>query len=100
MQNNTYHMLVNAAGHLMQEHAFDHLPDEKLNRLRQSFRRLASSKTSSSEKQKHGNELLNICSKADLFTETATQQSLQQWYTVMNCLGVSSNTAVIDESEV
>ncbi|MFX8696418.1 hypothetical protein ABTM58_20415, partial [Acinetobacter baumannii] len=74
MQNSTYRMLVNATGQLMQQHAFDHLSDEKLNRIRQSFQRLANEKTTTAEKNKHGNELLNLCSEADLFNDTATQQ--------------------------
>ncbi|MDE3143517.1 MAG: hypothetical protein KGL19_05145 [Bacteroidota bacterium] len=41
MKTRSEQLLVNAAGQLMHDHAFDHLSDEKLNRIRQSFKRLS-----------------------------------------------------------
>ena len=99
MQNNNYNMLVDAAGQLMQQHAFDHLPDEKLTCLRESFKKLVDNEITSVQKQKHGNDLLNLCSEADLYTETATQQGLQQWYALMNCFGIENNAGILNEAE-
>ena len=90
MQNTSISMLVNAAGQLMQQHAFDHLPDEKLSRIRQSFQRLANEQISNEEKRNYGNELLDLCSEADLFNETVTPQGMQQWFAVMNCFGMKT----------
>ncbi|OIR05661.1 hypothetical protein GALL_120950 [mine drainage metagenome] len=81
----------------MHDHAFDHLSDEKLNRIRQSFKRLSDSRISLRDRTRHQNELLDLCSEADLFTETTSQQSLQQWYAVMNCFGL--NGGRIDATE-
>jgi len=101
MKTRTHQLLVNAAGQLMQDHAFDHLPDEKINRIRQSFQRLADDQTSLNDRMKHQNELLDLCSEADLYTETATPQSLQQWYAVMHCFGLHGehSTTVNEEAE-
>lgn len=97
MKTRSEQLLVNAAGQLMHDHAFDHLSDEKLNRIRQSFKRLSDSSTSLRDRTRHQNELLDLCSEADLFTETTSQQSLQQWYAVMNCFGL--NGGRIDSTE-
>lgn len=93
-------MLVNAAGQLMQQHAFDHLPDEKINRIRQSFQRLANTQTSQADKAKHSSELLGLCSEADLYNDTATPQALQQWFAVVNCFGLENdNPTSLNEKE-
>lgn len=92
-------LLVNAAGKLMHDHAFDHLSDEKLNRIRQSFKRLADNKTSQLDRTKHQNELLDLCSEADLYTETTTPQSLQQWYAVMHCFGLDADHSTVSSEE-
>lgn len=100
MQTTSYNMLVNAAGQLMQQHAFDHLPDEKINRIRQSFQRLANAKTSQADKAKHSSELLGLCSEADLYNDTATPQALQQWFAVVNCFGLENhNPTSLNEKE-
>lgn len=85
-------LLVNAAGHLMHDHAFDHLPDEKINRLRLSFKKLADESTAATERRQHQHELLDICSEADLFTDEGNPQTLQQWYAVMYSLGINGNS--------
>lgn len=99
MKTRSEQLLVNAAGQLMHDHAFDHLSDEKLNRIRQSFKRLSDNKTSLLDRTKHQNELLDLCSEADLFTETTSQQSLQQWYAVMNCFGLNGGRISSTEEE-
>ncbi|MBN8838040.1 MAG: hypothetical protein J0I09_12325 [Sphingobacteriia bacterium] len=99
MQNTTYSMLVNAAGQLMQQHAFDHLSDDKLSRIRQSFQRLSNEKASTQEKLKHGNELLSLCGEADLFNDMATPQALQQWFAVVNCFGLEQEQKVVCRQE-
>ena len=38
MKTTSYDLLVNATGQLMQQHAFDHLSDEKLSRMQSCFR--------------------------------------------------------------
>ena len=43
MKTTSYQMLVNAAGQLMQQHAFDHLSDEKLSRMHSCIRQLGQS---------------------------------------------------------
>ena len=99
MKTRSEQLLVNATGQLMHDHAFDHLSDEKLNQMRQSFKRLADKKTSPLERTKHQNELLDLCSEADLYTETTTPQSLQQWYTVMHCFGLNGDQLAPDQEE-
>jgi len=101
MKTRSEQLLVNAAGQLMHDHAFDHLSDEKLNQMRQSFKRLADKKTSQPDRAKHQNALLDLCTEADLFTETTTPQSLQQWYAIMHCFGLNTDqiTSVPEEAE-
>jgi hypothetical protein len=88
MRTNFCHLLVNAAGQLMQEHAFDHLSDEKLSRMNQCLRQLNQSGFSAirtvAEK-----DLLQLCGEANLYTETSTPKSIHQWLTVMNVAGKS-----------
>ena len=101
MKTRSEQLLVNATGQLMHDHAFDHLSDEKLNQMRQSFKRLADKKTSLKDRAKHQVALLGLCSEADLYTETTTPQSLQQWYAVMHCFGLNADqiTSVPEEAE-
>jgi len=40
MKTNSYQLLVNATGQLLQQHAFDHLSDEKLFRMNQCLHEL------------------------------------------------------------
>ncbi len=84
MKTTSYELLVNAAGQLMQQHAFDHLSDEKLSRMQSCFRRIGES----ADKTKMAiaeTELLSLCSEANLYVETTTTQSLHQWYAAMSC---------------
>lgn len=79
-------MLVNAAGQLMQQHAFDHLSDEKLSRMHSCIRKIgAAGQRENMADTEH--ELLSICDEANLYVETTTPQSLQQWFTAMSCFG-------------
>jgi hypothetical protein len=80
-------LLVDTTGKLLQDCAFNHLPDEKINLIRRSFRRLAAGNASLQERKKYETELLNFYSEADLFTETTSLQSIHQWQTVMNYFG-------------
>ncbi len=80
-------MLVNAAGQLMQQHAFDHLSDEKLSRMHSCLLQLGRS-PSNHEMTTVETEFLNLCSEANLYVETTTTQSLHQWYAAMNCFGM------------
>jgi len=93
MKTTSYELLVNAAGQLMQQHAFDHLSDEKLSRMQSCFRQIGESadnaKMASAE-----TELLSLCSEANLYVETATPQSLHQWYAAMSCFGLTATQPV------
>lgn len=86
MTTTSYELLVNAAGQLMQQHAFDHLSDEKLSRMQSCFRRLGET-TDQNEMAHAESELLGICNEVNLYVESATTQSLHQWFAAMNCLG-------------
>ncbi|HEX7692076.1 MAG TPA: hypothetical protein VF408_06790 [Sediminibacterium sp.] len=86
MKTTSYQLLVNAAGQLMQQHAFDHLSDEKLSRMQSCMRRLGESRGKPEASLE--TELLNLCSEANLYVETATPQSLQQWVAAMSCFGL------------
>ncbi len=90
MKTTSYELLVNAAGQLMQQHAFDHLSDEKLSRMQSCFRRLGET-TDHDELADAESELMGICSEVNLYVESATTQSLHQWYAAMNCLGQAAN---------
>ena len=93
-------LLVNTTGVLLQNHAFDHLPDEKLSQIRKSFFRLTNEKHSLSERKKHETELLNLYAEADLFTETTSPQSMHQWQTVMNCFGRFTDPVIEQNSGI
>jgi hypothetical protein len=98
MKTTSYQLLVNAAGQLMQQHAFDHLTDEKLSRMHTCIRRIGQS-TDSEEMSEAESELLSICSEANLYVETATPQSLQQWYAAMSCFGREATQPVTTGEE-
>lgn len=88
MKTNSYSLLVNAAGQLLQQHAFDHLPDEKLLRMNSCLHKLGCL-SSTEDLRLVEVELLKYCRQANLYIETATPQSLQQWYAAMSCFGES-----------
>jgi len=100
MKTNSYQMLVNAAGQLMQQHAFDHLSDEKLSRMYSCISQLGQS-SSNHEMTPIETEFLNLCSEANLYVETTTPQSLHQWYTAMNCFGMlpTQNLGFAEEAD-
>lgn len=81
-------LLVNATGQLLQQHAFDHLSDEKLSRMNSCLHQLGDLQ-SKSDLRKIEHELLTYCREANLYADTTTPQSLQQWYTVMSSYGES-----------
>lgn len=83
MKTTSYELLVNAAGQLMQQHAFDHLSDEKLSRMHSCIRRIG--ETEDNTEMAHAEtELLHLCSEANLYVETTTTQSLHQWFAAMS----------------
>ena len=86
MKNSSYQLLVNAAGNLMQQHAFDHLSDEKLGKMHSYIQQL-SQLTGAQNRLVLETEFLNLCSEANLYVETATTQSLHEWYTAMQSVG-------------
>ncbi|MCK9402377.1 MAG: hypothetical protein M0Q26_03170 [Chitinophagaceae bacterium] len=98
MKTTSYELLVNAAGQLMQQHAFDHLSDEKLSRMHSCFRRIGESEGNEGMANAE-TELLNLCSEANLFVETTTTQSLHQWYAAMNCFGMMAATLPVEVAE-
>jgi hypothetical protein len=101
MKTTSYELLVNAAGQLMQQHAFDHLSDEKLSRMQSCFRRIGAS-GDNAEMAIAETELLSLCSEANLYVDTATTQSLHQWYAAMSCFGglmASPSLAKPEEAE-
>ena len=83
MKTTSYELLVNAAGQLMQQHAFDHLSDEKLSRMHSCIRRIGET-DDNAEMAVAETELLLLCSEANLYVETTTTQSLHQWYAAMS----------------
>ena len=91
MKTTSYQLLANAAGQLMQQHAFDHLSDEKLSRMHSCIRRIGEPGDSASLAEAES-ELLDICSEANLYVETTTTQSLHQWYAAMSCFGMGATS--------
>jgi len=89
MTTTSYQLLVNAAGQLMQQHAFDHLSDEKLSRMQSCIRRIGESADNRGMDDVKM-ELLNLCSEANLYVETTTTQSLHQWFAAMSCFGITT----------
>jgi hypothetical protein len=100
MKTTSYELLVNAAGQLMQQHAFDHLTDEKLSRMYSCFRCIGES-ANNAEIAGAESELLGLCSEANLYVETATPQSIHQWHTAMSFFGLNATpaAAVSEEGE-
>lgn len=101
MRTTSYELLVNAAGQLMQQHAFDHLSDEKLSRMHRCIRRIGETEDNT-EMADAETELLSLCSEANLYIDTTTTQSLHQWYAAMSCFGMMAATqpvAMIEEAE-
>lgn len=86
MKTYYYHLLVTAAGQLIQEHAFDHLSDEKLLRMNRCMNQLNNLEINSNNHIAQ-NELLQLCSEANLYTETTSFQSMQKLLSVMNVFG-------------
>lgn len=99
MKSRSNNLLVNATGQLLKQHAFDHLSDEKLSRMNKCLLRLGQSGGFNGLKHEQ-NELLLLCSEADLFTDTATPESLNQWYTVMSCFGLNGGQYDISNEEI
>ncbi len=101
MKTTSYELLVNAAGQLMQQHAFDHLSDEKLSRMHSCIRQIGKPGLSTGIADLE-TELLSLCSEANLYVETATTQSLHQWYAAMSCFGMMAATqpaSLVEEAE-
>lgn len=101
MKTTSYELLVNATGQLMQQHAFDHLSDEKLSRMHSCFRRIGES-AGNADMAGTETELLSLCSEVNLYVESATIQSLHQWYAAMSCFGgITANqpAAMPEEAE-
>lgn len=94
MKTNFHRLLVNATGQLMHEHAFDHLSDEKLSRMNTCMRQLNQSGLIVNNSIVEY-ELLELCREANLYIETASPHSVQQWLFVMNCIG-NDSTKIAD----
>lgn len=88
MKTRSCTLLVNATGQLLQQHAFDHLSDEKLSRMNSCLHQLGNLHNKS-DLRKIEHELLTYCREANLYVDTTTPQSLQQWYAVMSSYGES-----------
>jgi hypothetical protein len=96
MKTNSYELLVNATGTLMQQHAFDHLSDEKLSRMQSYLHRLSKqSGTASMDREKK--ELFKLFDEADLYNESTTPQSLHQWQAAMSCFGKTATQGLLLE---
>lgn len=67
----------------MQQHAFDHLTDEKLSRMNSCFRLIGES-VGNADLSSAETELLSLCSEVNLYVESATKQSLHQWCAAMS----------------
>lgn len=98
MKKTSYSLLVNAAGQLLQQHAFDHLSDEKLLRMNSCLHKLGRQLLSEDLKSVE-TELLTYCREANLYVETTTPQSLHQWYAAMSCFGELPVTSLPEEAE-
>ena len=98
MKTVSYELLVNAAGQLIQQHAFDHLTDEKMSRMYSCFRCIGESENNE-EIAGAESDLLSICSEANLYVETATPQSIHQWQTAMHYFGLTVMQAAAEEGE-
>jgi hypothetical protein len=96
MKTTSYELLVNAAGQLIQQHAFDHLSDEKLSRMYSCFRKIGES-DNQEELASTESELLSLCSEANLYVETTTPQSLHQWHQAMSYFGLTAASAPATE---
>lgn len=99
MKTTSYELLVNAAGQLMHQHAFDHLSDEKLSRMHSCIRRIGES-GDNTEMANAETELLSLCSEANLFVETTTTQSLHQWHAAMSYFGLMATQPPTISEEV
>jgi hypothetical protein len=97
MKTKSYELLVNAAGQLMQQHAFDHLSDEKLSRMQGCFRCIGESAGNNPDLAELESELLNLCSEANLYVETTTPQSLHQWHRAMSYFGLAAMQGAVVE---
>lgn len=98
MKTISYQLLVNAAGQLLQQHAFDHLSDEKLSRMYSCIRRIGEWPANSAMTEAE-TELLSLCSEANLFVETTTPQSLHQWFAAMSCFGLAATQPLMISEE-
>lgn len=96
MKTRNYQLLVNAAGQLMQQHVFDHLPDEKLLRMNSCLHQLSMPEPRANWRSVE-TELLGYCREANLYVETATPELLHQWYAVMSCFGEVAMPSVMQE---
>jgi hypothetical protein len=90
MKKIPYQVLISSTEQLMQQHAFDHLSDDKLNRMRSSFRKLAADNPSLKERKKCEEELLNFYYEADLYGENTTLKSVNDWCAAMSYLGLNN----------
>jgi hypothetical protein len=86
MKTKNHQLLVNAAGQLMQEHAFDHLSDEKLAKMNRCIRDL-NHHGLGIKQSKAEIELLQLCTEANLYTETASAYSIHQLLSVLHQFG-------------
>ena len=96
MKTTSYELLVNAAGQLIQQHAFDHLSDEKLSRMYSCFRKIGES-ADHADIASAESELLSLCSEANLYVETTTPQSLHQWQQAMSYFGLMTGSLAVSE---
>ena len=99
MKTTSYDLLVNATGQLMQQHAFDHLSDEKLSRMQSCFRCIGES-ADNVEIAGAETELLKLCGEVNLFVETTTPQSIHQWQAAMRYFGLTITPAFANFEEV
>lgn len=98
MKITSYNLLVNATGQLLQQHAFDHLSDEKLVRMNSCLHKLGRQLLSEDLKSIE-TELLTYCREANLYVETTTPQALHQWYAAMSCFGEQPIMSLLEEGE-
>jgi hypothetical protein len=100
MKNVPSLLLVNATGQLLQQHAFDHLSDDKLSRMHNCLHSLQNRSNTNNERMNIENELIGLCSEADLYTDTVNPQAMHEWHKIMSFIGLQREPLLLHDEEL